>query len=38
MLLKVIVTIVALLAGLGLLLVVSVRALRRFVHSFWPHS
>ena len=36
--LKLAVAIVALLAVLGLLLVVSVRALRRFVRSFWPHS
>jgi hypothetical protein len=38
MLFSVVVTIVALLAALGLLLFVAVRALRRFVRAFWPHS
>ena len=27
----------AVLAVLGLLLVISIRALRKFVRSFWPH-
>ena len=38
MFLNVVLSIAALLALLGLFVMVAVRALRKFVRSFWPHS